>query len=99
MEIDPLEGFIKIPSIELECVMNESKFYDLSAVALKPTHPQNAAGIRIDPPISQPKPKGVHFNVTSPLSPPVEPPALRCIFQGFFAKPNNRFPDSEFMRH
>ena len=45
-------------------------------VGLKPYPPQNAAGPRIEPPISVPIPSGEQRKPTAAPSPPEEPPGV-----------------------
>jgi len=55
-----------------------------SAVGLKPTSPQNAAGMRHDPPVSVPRAACAIRSDTDTAPPDVEPPAIRASprFQG-----------------
>src|SRR3984893_18132525 len=54
----------------------------------KPTMPQNAAGIRTEPPVSVPRPTGViRAEMATPV-PPLDPPGTRFMSYGFFANPN-----------
>ena len=46
----------------------------LWGVGLKPVMPLNVAGIRILPPMSDPKAIGTHLAATMPASPLLEPP-------------------------
>ena len=47
------------------------------AVLLKPTMPHSAAGIRIDPPVSDPKPTSAAPVATDTAAPEDEPPGIR----------------------
>jgi hypothetical protein len=51
-------------------------------VALSPTRPQNAAGIRVDPPPSEDMLIGTTPAATAAAEPPEEPPGVRSGFQG-----------------
>ena len=53
----------------------------------KPYTPQNAAGQRIDPPMSLPIPSGAHRNPIDAPSPPEEPPGLKVRLRGFNVVP------------
>lgn len=53
----------------------------------KPYTPQNAAGQRIDPPISVPIPSGAHRKPIDAPSPPEDPPGLRVRLSGFNVVP------------
>jgi hypothetical protein len=63
----------------------------LPAVGLKPNIPQKALGILILPPRSDPRPRGEHLAAISPPSPPVLPPVVLVLFQGFKARPHISF--------
>src|SRR5436305_2969610 len=56
-------------------------------VGLWPTSPQNAAGIRIEPPPSPPRPTGPAHAATCAAAPPEEPPAVRVRSCGFAVTP------------
>src|SRR5215510_9219938 len=60
-------------------------------VGFKPNTPQNAAGMRILPPKSEPTPSGDPPEAMSDASPPELPPAERSGFQGLRVNPNTRF--------
>src|SRR5215475_4589067 len=53
-------------------------------VGFSPTAPHNAAGIRIDPPVSEPIATGTIRAATTAPDPPLEPPGTRLRSQGFF---------------
>ena len=53
----------------------------------KPYAPQNAAGQRIDPPISVPIPSGAHRKPIEAPSPPEDPPGVRVRLSGFNVVP------------
>lgn len=53
----------------------------------KPYTPQNAAGQRIDPPISLPIPSGAQRKPIEAPSPPEDPPGLRVRLSGFNVVP------------
>src|SRR5579862_3397470 len=48
------------------------------AVGLKPVRPQNAAGMRNEPPVSLPRPAAAMPNATDIAAPDDEPPATRA---------------------
>lgn len=50
----------------------------LLPVGLKPTAPQNAAGILDDPAVSELIPKAEHFVTTPTASPPDDPPLMKA---------------------
>src|SRR5690606_11582586 len=52
---------------------------------LSPTRPVAAAGMRTDPPPSEPGANGSRPAATATAAPPLEPPALRCGSHGFLA--------------
>ena len=54
---------------------------------LRPTTPQQLAGIRIDPPESLPCATGTNPAATAAAAPPLEPPAVRCRSQGLRVAP------------
>src|SRR5215831_12984463 len=56
-----------------------------------PTHPQSAAGWRIDPPVSDPSASGVSPAATATADPPLEPPGIRSSAHGFRDGPNAEF--------
>src|SRR5580658_10272184 len=60
-------------------------------VGLKPTTPQNAAGSRIEPPVSLPKPSGAMPAATAALDPPDEPPGTRVSSHGLRVTPRALF--------
>ena len=49
------------------------------AVLLKPTMPQSAAGIRIEPPVSEPSPTKAAPVATDTAAPDEEPPGMRSV--------------------
>ena len=49
---------------------------------MNPTTPQQAAGWRIEPPVSEPKPPGTNRAATAAALPPEEPPGIRSRSQG-----------------
>ncbi len=57
---------------------------------LSPTSPQQAAGIRIEPPPSLAWATGTQPDATAPAEPPLEPPVVRSGSQGLRAGPNRR---------
>jgi hypothetical protein len=48
--------------------------------------PQKAAGIRVEPPVSDPKPAGVRRAAIAAPVPPLDPPGTRLMSYGFLAK-------------
>ena len=54
----------------------------------KPTTPQNAAGMRSEPPVSEPWASGPMPVASATAAPPLEPPQVRAGFQGFRVGPN-----------
>ena len=59
-------------------------------VGLKPTTPQNAAGIRIEPPPSPPSASGPAPPATATAAPPDEPPGVRVGSCGFPSRASSR---------
>ena len=66
-------------------------------VGLKPTTPQHAAGIRIEPPESLPSAASTSPAASAAAQPPLDPPATRPGATGFGTVPNVRF--SEVIPH
>ena len=56
-------------------------------LGLKPTMPQNPAGMRIEPPPSPPSEKAPMPVATATAAPPDEPPLVRPGFHGFDVRP------------
>ena len=56
-------------------------------LGLRPTIPDNAAGIRIEPPASEPSAIGTQPVATATAEPPDEPPAVQFEFQGLRVGP------------
>ena len=54
-------------------------------VGLSPTNPQHDAGIRIEPPPSEPCATGTRPAATAAAAPPEEPPAIRVRSHGVTA--------------
>ena len=54
-------------------------------VGLKPTRPQQLAGIRIEPPPSDPWASGTSPPATAVAAPPLDPPAIRLVSYGVTA--------------
>ena len=48
-------------------------------VDLKPTKPHQAAGMRMDPPVSEPKPTPAKPRATETAAPAEEPPGMRPV--------------------
>ena len=51
--------------------------------------PVQCAGQRMEPPKSVPSPKALMPEATAALSPPVEPPEVRLVSQGFQVSPKS----------
>ena len=82
----PLAAFSTIPS--------PISVY-LPTPGLIPYTPQNAAGILILPPISEPMPITLHLAAYKAASPPDDPPTALSLFQGLRDLPNILFVDSK----
>src|SRR5437879_13229800 len=52
-----------------------------------PTIPQNEAGWRTEPPVSEPRPAGTAPAATSAAEPPDEPPGTRVLSKGCSVRP------------
>src|SRR5438477_10448391 len=59
------------------------------SVCLKPTTPQHAAGMRLDPPPSVPRPIGASPAATAAAAPPDDPPDVRDKSHGLAVRPNS----------
>src|SRR5204862_3183656 len=59
------------------------------SVCLNPTTPQQAAGMRLDPPPSVPMPIGASPAATAAAAPPDDPPQVRDKSHGLAVRPNN----------
>src|SRR5207253_7110905 len=64
------------------------------AAGFKPTTPQAAAGIRIDPPVSLPIEAAPRHAETAAAEPPLDPPGERLRSKGLWTGPN---ADSSFV--
>src|SRR5438046_156323 len=64
-------------------------------VGFTPTTPQNAAGWRTDPPVSEPSAMRTTPAATTPAEPPDEPPGTRSGATGFRAGPKALFSVDE----
>ena len=53
----------------------------------RPTMPHSAAGMRTEPPVSEPMPPGAMRAPTATPTPPLEPPGMRVRSYGFRAAP------------
>src|SRR5258708_4411990 len=51
--------------------------------------PQSAAGTRVDPPVSDPRPQVTMPAAIAAAVPPEEPPGIRVLSYGFFTGPAN----------
>src|SRR5947199_8344618 len=60
-------------------------------VGLTPTTPQNAAGCRTEPPVSEPSAMSTIPAATAAADPPLDPPGTRVGSIGFRAGPNALF--------
>ena len=58
-------------------------------VGLRPVVPQNADGMRMDPPPSVPIPSGTMPLATEAAAPPLEPPAVWLGSRGLRVSPHN----------
>src|SRR3982751_1298332 len=58
---------------------------------MTPTTPQNAAGWRIDPPVSEPSVATAVAFATAAAEPPLEPPGTRDLSCGFLTAPYAEF--------
>src|SRR5690625_6890 len=56
-------------------------------VGLNPTRPQKLAGIRTEPPPSEPRATGTIPAATAAAPPPVDPPGVRDVSQGLSVPP------------
>src|SRR5579863_4237469 len=59
------------------------------SVCLKPTTPQHAAGMRLDPPPSVPTPIGTSPAATEAAAPPLDPPHVRDKSHGLTVRPKS----------
>src|SRR5713101_4933665 len=59
----------------------------LPKVGFNPTTPQRAEGMRMDPPVSVPNEAVAMQAATAAAEPPLEPPGLLCVSQGFNVGP------------
>ena len=62
-------------------------------MGLKPTIPQHAAGIRIEPPLSDPSAASATPAASAAAEPPLDPPAIRPGASGFGTVPKCGFSD------
>ena len=60
-------------------------------VGFKPTTPQNEAGCRIEPPVSEPNASGTHWAATAAADPPLDPPGVVSRFHGLCTGPYAEF--------
>ena len=60
-------------------------------VGFSPTHPQNEAGWRIEPPVSEPSDAMARSAATAAAEPPLEPPGTWSRFQGLRVTWNAEF--------
>src|SRR3989338_9232108 len=63
----------------------------LPYVGFKPTTPQNDAGWRIEPPVSEPSANTARPAATAAAEQPDEPPGTRDVSWGFFVGPKAEF--------
>ncbi len=56
-------------------------------VGLRPTRPQWAEGIRMEPPMSLPWARATIPEATAAAEPPLEPPGVRVVSQGLWVAP------------
>ena len=69
------------------------------SVGLWPVTPQNEAGMRIDPPASEPSAIGTDPAATVAADPELDPPQLRIVFQGLRVTPVSGEIASPFPAH
>ena len=62
-------------------------------MGLKPTTPQQAAGMRIEPPESEPSAASASPAASAAAEPPLEPPATRPGATGFGTQPKCGFSE------
>ena len=62
---------------------------------MSPTTPQNDAGWRIDPPVSDPRASGTCADATAAADPPLDPPGVRDSAQGLRTGPKAEFSFDE----
>jgi hypothetical protein len=62
-------------------------------VGLKPTTPQQAAGMRIEPPLSVPRAASQSPAARAAADPPLEPPGIRLLSSGLTTSPKWTFSD------
>ena len=62
-------------------------------VGLKPTIPQHAAGMRIEPPVSVPSAASHRPAASAAAEPPLEPPGMRSGSSGLTTSPQCSFSD------
>ena len=60
---------------------------------MKPVTPQQAAGIRIEPPESEPSAASASPAASAAAEPPLEPPAIRPGYRGFGTVPKCSFSE------
>ena len=60
-------------------------------VGFSPTTPHSAAGWRMEPPVSEPSASGTMRAATAAAEPPLDPPGIRSICQGFLVGPKAEF--------
>ena len=58
-------------------------------LGFRPTTPQNAAGMRTEPPMSVPSASGTQPAATAAPAPPEEPPGVRSGFHGLRVMPQS----------
>ena len=59
--------------------MDEPRTETTPAVGLCPKRPQKEAGVRMDPPVSDPKLNGTPATACKAASPPLEPPGVLLV--------------------
>ena len=62
---------------------------------MTPVTPQNAAGWRTEPPVSEPVAKATTLAATMAADPPDDPPGTRAVSQGFSTGPKALFSFDE----
>ena len=81
---------VSTPSIDSEESPSSGASETRPRLGFSPTSPQQAAGMRIEPPPSLPCATGTMPAATAAAAPPEEPPGVRCRSQGLRVGPNRR---------
>ena len=80
---------VRNPSVDkpAQCSALSGPFEIRPRVGFSPTRPQNAAGVRTDPPPSVPCPSATIPAATAAPEPPLDPPALWSVAHGLRVGP------------